>query len=158
MNKQIIRKIRVNHLLDGYWIMPSMFSILTPRISKYIVKKAKSLDEIIEYNNLEKQEVIFSFNKDTEFKKFNYLLKKREIDFVLDKKIVNNLTKETKFEFEVVPNLTIILNWKSIRSIYNGLIFFFSKEYFLKLLVKEQLRTKKEKISLLWTSIGFKVV
>ncbi|QJB71153.1 MPN499 family protein [Mycoplasma sp. 1654_15] len=158
MNKQIIRKIRVNHLLDGYWIMPSMFSILTPRISKYIVKKAKTLDEIIEYNNLEKQEVIFSFNKDTEFKKFNYLLKKREIDFVLDKKIVNNLTKETKFEFEVVPNLTIILNWKSIKSIYNGLIFFFSKEYFLKLLVKEQLRTKKEKISLLWTSMGFKVV
>lgn len=158
MDKQVVRKIKVNHLGDGYWIMPSTFSIFTPKISKYIVKKTKSLDEIIEYNNLLNKEVIFSFNKDEDFKKFNFLLKKREIDFFLDKKIINNLTKETLIDFEVVPNLKIRLNWKSIKNIYNGTIFFYSKDYFRSLLIKEQTRTKKENIVILWTWLGFKTV
>ena len=46
------------------------------------------------YNNFLNKEVIFSFNKDEDFKKFNFLFKKREIDFFLDKKIINNFKTE----------------------------------------------------------------
>lgn len=76
----------------------------------------------------------------------------------MDKKIINNLTKETLIDFGVVPNLKIRLNWKSIKNIYNGTIFFYSKDYFRSLLIKEQTRTKKENIVILWTWLGFKTV
>ncbi|WP_143825242.1 hypothetical protein [Mesomycoplasma ovipneumoniae] len=35
-------KVKVNHLSDGYWLVPSFFKIFSPKLTGYVIKKAKT--------------------------------------------------------------------------------------------------------------------
>ncbi|WP_341491726.1 MPN499 family protein [Mesomycoplasma ovipneumoniae] len=136
-------KVKVNHLSDGYWLVPSFFKIFSPKLTGYVIKKAKTLEELVNFNDFQKKEIIFNFNGDHNFYNFNILMKLRQIDFRLDIKAVLKKPDDAIFIFFPVQNCKIVLDKQSLKLIYDGIIPFFSKEYYSNLVFYQREKSAK---------------
>ncbi|UWV81924.1 MPN499 family protein [Mycoplasmopsis cynos] len=152
-----IIKLKINQTLTGFWLVPSFLKILTPRSHEFVIKYAKSLKELIIKNNLLEKNIKFSFNKDTDFSIFNTLMKLKGYDFQLNVNHINKLLPNQYIDYEIVENIIIRFDKKTLQTIYNGNIFFYSKEYFKKNYQKYK-NKDNEKIFLQWTWFDFKIL
>ncbi|WP_404913636.1 hypothetical protein NBX26_02495 [Mesomycoplasma hyopneumoniae] len=157
------QKVKINHFVDGYWLVPSFWKIFSPRLTGYVIKKEKSLAEIVENNNLLQKEIIFSFNGDHNFYNFNIALKLRGIDFYLDRNALKNKADNEFFVFYPVKECKIVLDKRSLELIYQGIIPFFSKNYYQKMLEFQREYIKKNQISkefkgFFWRRMGYKEI
>ncbi|WP_230861162.1 MPN499 family protein [Mycoplasma sp. 'Moose RK'] len=158
---QKTKKVKINHLSDGYWLVPPFFAFLSPRQTKNVIKKANSLPELVQINNFLEKEIIFSFNGDHHFKNFNLAMKLRKIDFRLDFNSILQKPDNATIEFYPVKDCKIILDKPGLTLIYNGIIPFFSREYYQKMLEFQQKLAKKNNLEtkflgFLWRRFGFK--
>ncbi|WP_434337107.1 MPN499 family protein [Mesomycoplasma conjunctivae] len=153
-----ISKIRINHHNNGFWLVPSVRNYFSFRLTAFVIKKTDTLEEMILRNNWISKEVIFNFNGDNNFVKFNLALKLREINFRLDAQQIKKLSDKSTLSFFPIDNCEIILDKKGLQLIYDGIIPFFSKKYYHKLLEQQQRQQKQKNISFLWRSFGFKEI
>lgn len=157
------QKVKINHFSDGYWLVPKFWKILSPRLTGYVIKKGKTLEEIVIHNDFLHKEIIFSFNGDHNFYNFNIALKLREIDFRLDPNAVKKKPDDAFFVFFPIENCKIILDKRSLQLIYDGIIPFFSKNYYKKMVDYQREYAQKNQISqefkgFFWRRNGYKEV
>lgn len=157
------QKVKINHFSNGYWLVPKFWKIFSPRLTGYVIKNGKTLEEIVKNNDLLKKEIIFSFNGDYNFYNFNIALKLREINFRLDYNAVRKKPNEDFFVFYPVKNCKIVLDKRGIALIYEGIIPFFSKSYYEKMVdfqreYMQKNQIKKEFIGFFWRRNGYKEI
>lgn len=158
MNKwNQITKVKINHHNNGFWVVPSVQNLFFSfKISTMSIKKFNKLTDIVSFLNLQNKEVIFNFNGDKQFKKFNLLTKLRGFDFELNINEIQKLDNGAKILFEPVKNCKIYFDKKGLTLIYKGLIPFFSKKYYQNLLIKALNGDSKEQVYFYWRFFGFK--
>ncbi|MGZ9414332.1 MPN499 family protein [Mycoplasma sp. AC157] len=157
MKQQSLERIKVNQTEQGFWLVPSIFKLFTPKSRNFVIKFSKSLEDLIEQNKLLNREIKFSFNGDKNFILFNKLIKQREWDFELPANKINKMKEDDYIDYEVIPNLKIRFNFKTINNIYKGNIFFVSNEYFQEFYNKN--KTSDNDILILeWTNWDFNII
>ncbi|MBN3534837.1 MPN499 family protein [Mycoplasma procyoni] len=167
MQEKIV-KTKVNRTDDGFWVVPGFWKVFSPKSSESRIKKTKTLEDIIHYNDLDNKNVIFSFNGDNRFELFNKLQKIRNTNIYIDFNKVNKMKKEETLEFEVIDNLVLVIDFKTIKRIYEGKSFFFTKDYYIKFLedtlLKKQSKTENtnteqiQKIKAKFTMFGLEEI
>lgn len=158
MNKSNqITKVKVNHHNNGFWVVPTLQNLFfSLKISTISIKKFDKLIDIVNSLNLQNREVVFNFNGDKQFKKFNLLTKLRGFDFQLNINEVQKLDNSAKILFEPVKNCKIYFDKKGLTLIHKGLIPFFSKNYYQNLLIQALNEDSKQQVCFYWRFFGFK--
>ncbi|WP_036431696.1 MPN499 family protein [Mycoplasmopsis cricetuli] len=156
--KKTIKTIKINQTSNGYWLIPKMLNIFSYKISNFVIKHTATLDDMIEKNNFTDQEIIFSFNGDHHFKKFNELMKKRKIQFYLDEFKIVKMSKNDTFEFELNENIKIVWDYQGILAIYQGKIPFFSLNWYQEFYLENLKHNPTIKqILIYWTKKGYQI-
>lgn len=152
-----LNKIKVNHMSDGYWLIPSWNKIFTPKSSKYATKFCKTFEELISYNDFLNKNVVLSLNGDHNFYHFNKVMKMLNFDFQILENQIKNLDIKDVLIFKPIENLNIIFDYKAIKLIYSGIIPIFNLNYYEKL-YKEYNENNQDKIvNLVFRRLDFKI-
>lgn len=146
------KTIKINHLSSGYWLVPSFLKIFSARKSQAVIKHSKTLEGLLEKNNLMNDDFTISLNGDKQFKMFNQMAKLKELPFFINNEVLNKIDKEGYVDFEVIPNLILRYTFKSLQAIYAGYIPFYSKQYFAKLYNKVSKHNPNQTFYFEWTS------
>ncbi|UWD34338.1 MPN499 family protein [Mesomycoplasma molare] len=157
MKQKDIDKVKVNKTENGYWLVPSITNIFTRKSSNYAIKFSPTLEELITKNNFQYKNIRFSFNGDKNFYIFNKLMKIKGLSINIQESQVKKMSKKDFIDFEVVNNLIIRLNYKSIKNIYFGNIFFVDKEFFRNFYINNK-KEENQKIIIEWTNFGFNLL
>lgn len=152
-----LHKITVNSNSSGIWVIPSSFKLFTPHKRDFVIKKAKSIAEIIQENKLFLGNYYFSFNKDHEFALFNELQKQSDLGIYVDNKIIKNIEENQKQEFIINEKISIVLDEKGIYNIFRGNSFFVNKEYFDNLFdyLNQRKQIKNNQAKFVWRKKEF---
>ncbi|UUD36571.1 hypothetical protein NPA08_01935 [Mycoplasmopsis citelli] len=153
-----VRKVRVNNMDNGFWMVPTIYRILTPKSRNYAIKHAWTLIDLIEKNDFQDDNILFSFNGDNKFQLFNLLLKYRGYDFQLSFHKVEQMHESDYIDWEIIPNLLIRFNYKTIKTLYAGYVFFFTKKYFEYLYESNKHHAHEGKVILEWSRFGFHAI
>ncbi|MGZ9756663.1 MPN499 family protein [Mycoplasma sp. 4423] len=151
-----VKYIKINHMENGYWVVPPIWKVLTPKSRNFVIKHAKSLEDIIKYNQWENTNIIFSFNSDKDFYLFNKLMRIRGFDFQLHRNKVEKMDEQDYIDYQIIENLIIRFNIKTIKNLYYGRTFFFTKQYFEDFYQKNAKGLKILYVQ--WTRWGFEVL
>ncbi|UUM19545.1 MULTISPECIES: MPN499 family protein [unclassified Mycoplasma] len=151
-----VRRVKINNMDNGFWLVPSIQQVFTPKSRNFAIKHAWTLFDLIEKNGFEDEDIIFSFNGDPQFQIFNSLLQYRGYDFELPLNKIKQMNDNQYIDWEVISNLTIRFNFKTIKTIYSGYIFFFRIKHFEYLYTKH--KQKDDKVVLEWTRFGFHAI
>ncbi|TDV24194.1 hypothetical protein BCF59_0144 [Mycoplasmopsis mustelae] len=151
-----VKNVKVNQMDNGFWLVPSFLKIFSPKSRNVALKHSFTLVDLIEKNDLQDLNIIFSFNGDTKFQHFNNLLKYRNYDFQLQLNQLSKLGEHDFFDWEVVENLIIRFNFKTIKTLYSGYTFFFTPKYFEYYYQKN--KRNEEKLIVQWTKFGLEII
>ncbi|OYD26451.1 hypothetical protein EI74_0010 [Mycoplasma testudineum] len=154
----IFNRVNINcYKLNGCWLAPSIFKIFTPRSRNYVHKKFDNLRELINKSKLDKKDLIIYFNLDEDFSKFNICQEIRNRSFRISKKISESILSGNVEIEEIVPNVLIHWNYKSVQALYNGACPFYTDEWFNEFYENSKVRDSENKIHLVWSRyFGFK--
>ena len=108
------------------------------------IKKAHSIKQIVEQDQLVFGNYYFSFNSDREFKLFNLVQKESDLKIKLDQKNVQAILQEGAFLFPIQENVFFKLDRKGLDYIYDGYCFFVNQNYFDKLVAYHRQFAKSE--------------
>ncbi|WGI36409.1 MPN499 family protein [Mesomycoplasma lagogenitalium] len=152
-----IKKVKINWNNNGFWLVPSIYKIFTPKSRNFVLKHTKTIEDMIDKNEFFNREIIFSFNGDKNFVLFNKLMKLRGYNLQLDINKINKMNENDIITFSPIENVIIHYDFKAIEAIYNGYIPFVSKKYFTNLLQEKQSFIKDGILNLTFRQRGYQV-
>lgn len=151
------KKIKVNHMNDGYWLVPSIYKIFTPKISTYTTKFCKTFEELVQYNNFLNRNIVLNLNGDKNFYHFNKIMKMLNFNFEILNNKIEKMNVNEILVFQPLENLNIIFDFKAIKLIYSGLIPIFNLDYYQKLYQDYKNKTQQEKIEIVFRRFDFEI-
>ncbi|MGY6172475.1 MPN499 family protein [Candidatus Mycoplasma pogonae] len=155
----LIKIVKINHLDNGYWLVPSIINVFHYKKHKSAFKYGASLEELLKKNDLINKDFAINLNKDEKFFNFNLAQKLKKLNFTLDKKIVEHVAQLKHFDFEILPNIIIRIDKKMLYAIWDGFIPFYHSDYFQKLHAKFVPILQQDKIYLKWRKLtGFNII
>ena len=153
-----LQKIKVNYLDGAFWVVPSSWNLFNVHIRSTTIKKAHSIKQIVEQDQLVFGNYYFSFNSDREFKLFNLVQKESDLKIQLDQKNVQAILQEGAFLFPIQENVFFKLDRKGLGYIYDGYCFFVNQNYFDKLVAYHRQFAKSEQFIFTWHKSEFRLV
>lgn len=128
-----LKTIKINYTNNKYWLVPGFFEIIffASRKNNLVFS---SLDQLLKYKNIAEKNLILAFNGDHFFENFNKLQRIKKINFFINEKKFHDVFYLAKtIEFEIVKNLVIVWNKKTLIQVWKGYVPFFSLDFYKNL-------------------------
>lgn len=150
---------RVNFVNGLLWLKPGFFkSLISNRGYNY--RPFYSIKDLINELDIQSNNCYFIFNENEfNWKFFNELMNLKNINFQLNKSVVNQINEKEYINTKINDELEIKWDLKALKTIKKGYLPFFNLNYF-EILYKEIIKFRnnsdlKPKITISWRKNGF---